>query len=168
MREQYWQMYVEIKYRACYYKYFVIKFSFLNKCISGFLALTSVSSVAAWGLWNRFPLIWSSLICISQLIQALLPKLPYNDQIVSAKFMLAALDPLLLSIDYDWMDSEYITTYSDELYFNLIKKYQSQYSDLALQFFSGDYLPEMKCLETKAQAECQNYFKNKYHAEEVL
>ena len=168
MREQYWQMYTEIKYRACYYKYFVIRFSFVNKFISGFLTFTSVSSVAAWGLWNKLPLLWSSLICISQIIQALLPKLPYNDQIVSAKFMLSALDPLLLSIDFDWMESEYITEYSDEHYLDLIKKYQSQYSDLASQFFSGEYLPEMDGLENKAQAECQNYFRNKYHAEEVL
>lgn len=167
MREQYWQMYTDIKYRSCYYKHFVKTFSFVNKCISGFLVLTSISSVAAWGLWSRFPLVWSLLICVSQVIQALLPKLPYNDQIISAKFMLSALDPLLLSIDLDWMDAEYIHDYSDKRYFKLINKYQSQYSNLASQFFSGEFLPEIKYLEVKAQAEYKNYFKNKYHVEEV-
>ena len=162
MREQYWAMYSDLKHRSFYYSRFLRFFTAINWSISGFLTLTSVSSIAIWTLWGEFPLIWSSLICISQVIQALWPKLPYNDLIVATKLMISSLDKLLLSIDKDWMESEYVRDFSKHEYLDSITKYQTSYHELISQYFSGTFLPDLKHLHKKAEEDCRNYFNHKY------
>ena len=162
MREQYWAMYSDLKHRCFYYSRFLRFFNAINWIVSGFLTITSVSSIAIWTLWGKFPLVWSSLICISQVIQALWPKLPYNDLIVTTKLMICSLDDLLLSIDKDWMESEYVRNFSEQEYLDLISKYQNRYHELISQYYSGTFLPELKYLHKIAEDDCRNYFNHKY------
>lgn len=117
-----------------------------------------MSCVAAWGIWNVYPVLWSVLICLAQIIQALTPKMPYNDLLVSTKFMICSLDTLLLDIDIKWLDINYVHDYSDEEILQFIENYQKQHTALINQFFSGTYLPELKICVRKATEECNTYF----------
>lgn len=165
MREQYWQMYTELKHYFYYYKHFLKFFNKINWVLSGFLTLTSLSSIAAWGVWGTHPVVWSLLICVSQIAQALFPELPYNDLLVSTKFMICSLDNLLLSIDHDWLESEYVKDYTDDEYLKRAQKYRAQYSELVSQFFSATFLPELKILHQKAESDSKNYFNHKFSIE---
>lgn len=162
MREQYWTMYVSLKHRACYYKYFLILFSRINRFISCFCTLLSLSCVAAWGIWNEHPVIWSVLICASQVVQALFPQMPYNDLLTSSKFIIPEVDKLLLCVRHDWLEMNYVDEYSEKQISELIQKYESHYSELVLQFFSAVFLPDLKWCTKKATIECQNYFSTTY------
>lgn len=129
--------------------------------ISGFLSLTTLSCIAAWDLWKDYQIIWAVLICASQVIQVFFPKMPYNDLLISTRFMISALDKLLLQIDHDWLGIE-ILHLSDEKIMELLEMRQSQYSDLVNQFFSGDYLPVIKYCESKAEQDCKIFFSVTY------
>ena len=168
MREQYWAMYSKIQYQSYYYKHFQTLFNRINWCISVFCSITTLSSIAAWGIWKTYPLIWSLLICASQLIQAIFPTLPYNDLLTSTHFMICAIDKLMLDINHDWLKIE-LFEYSDEKILELLEKYENSYSDLTSQFFSGKYLPDIKYCERKAETECATYFYLKYNVgKEIL
>ena len=162
MREQYWAMYSDLKHRSFYYSRFLRFFTNVNWGISGFLTFTSISSIAIWSIWGQYPLVWSSLICLSQVIQALWPKLPYNDLIVTTKLMICSMDGLLLSVEKDWLDSEYVRDYSAQEYLDLISKHQNSYYELISQYYSGTFLPELKHLHKKAEEDSRNYFNHKY------
>ena len=163
MREQYWAMYSDLKHRFFYYGRFLKLFNKVNWAISGFLTLTSVSCIAFWSIWGEYPLLWSSLICISQIIQALWPKLPYNDLIVTTKLMICSMDALLLSVEKDWLETQYVKEEtSAQEYLDLIIKYQTSYYELISQYYSGTFLPDLKRLHKKAEKDCRNYFNRKY------
>lgn len=162
MREHYWNFYFSTKHKMYYYKYFQLLFRRVNWCIAGFLSVMALSSVAAWSLWDTHQVLWASLICISQVIQALFPKLPYNDLLISTKFMISAMDKLLIDIDNDWLLID-INGLSDEEILKLLKKHEKQYSKLVSQFFCGEYLPAIKYCEKKAEIDCKNFFSINYH-----
>jgi len=162
MREQYWRMYNDLYHRLCYYKHFQNFYTWINRIISSLLTITSLSSIAAWGVWGSHPIIWSLIIGGSQLIQALFPKLPYNDILISTKFIICSMDKLILSIEHEWLESEYVRDYTEQEYFDAISKHENAYSDLVSQYFSGSFLPEHRYLHSKAMNDCQNYFERKY------
>ena len=162
MRERYWTFVTEIKYNAYYYKYFQILFNRINWSISVFLSLTTLTCIAAWDIWASHPMIWSSLICFSQIIQAMFPKLPYNDILVSTKFMISSLDKLLWSIESDWLYIEIHQLEDDEILLRL-NKHQNQYSELVNQFFSGSYLPTIKWCSNKADKDWETFFSTTYN-----
>ena len=165
MRERYWNFYFSIKFKACYYMYFQIFFKHINTCITCFLSLTTLSCIAAWDVWNKYQLLWANLICVSQVVPAIFPKLPYNDMLISTKFMISALDRLLLDIDHDWLIID-IHHLSDDEIVKLLEKHQNCYSDLVNQFFSGEYLPLIKYCEKKAEQECKTFFSVTYQTQD--
>lgn len=161
MRERYWTFYFSLKHESFYYKHFQILFKRINWSITGFLSITTLSCIAAWDIWNDYQLLWASLICISQFVQALFPKLPYNDLLISTKFMIGAIDKLLIDVERDWLYLD-IHNLSDDDILKMLKKHQLQYSDLVNQFFSGDFLPVINYCEKKAEQDCKNYFSVTY------
>ncbi len=162
MRERYWSFFSEIKYKSFYYQYFQTLFSYINWGISAFLSLTTLSCIAAWDIWNSYPMVWAALICFSQIIQAFFPKLPYNELLTSTKFMISALDRLLLATEHDWLYIECHSLSDDEI-LKLLEKHQVQYSDLINQFFPGTYLPIIKWCEKKAAESYNTFFSVTYH-----
>ena len=161
MRERYWNFYVATKHKSFYYMQFQLLFNRINWLLSAFLTLTTISSVAAWGIWQSHTLIWGILITTSQLIQALFPKLPYNDTLISTRFIITEVDRLLLKIDHDWLYID-IHHLSDEEILQLLEKHQLCYFELVNQFFSGSYLPVIKYCEKRAEKDCKNFFATTY------
>lgn len=163
MRERYWKLYISIKHESYYYKHFQLLLKRINWGITAVLTLTTLSSIAAWDIWDKYRIVWAIIICFSQVIQALFPKLPYNDLLISTRFMISSLDKLLLDIDYDWMNIDVHDLSEDEI-LALIMKHQRGYSSLVNQFFSGEYLPVIKYCEKKAERDCKNFFSVTYQA----
>lgn len=162
MRERYWSFFSEIKYKSFYYQYFQAFFSRINWGLSAILSLTTLSCIAAWDMWKSHPVLWGALICFSQVVQALFPKLPYNDLLISTKFMISALDKLILSVEHDWLFIE-CHSLSDDDILQLLEKHQNEYSRLVDQFFSGTYLPTIKWCERKADEETRVFFSVAYN-----
>lgn len=163
MRERYWKLYFSIKHESYYYKHFQLLLKRINWIITAILTLTTLSSIAAWDIWDKYRIVWAIIICFSQVIQALFPKLPYNDLLISTRFMISSLDRLLLDIDYDWMDIG-IHDLSDDEILVLFRKRQRCYSSLVNQFFAGEYLPVIKYCEKKAERDCKCFFSVTYQA----
>lgn len=162
MRERYWTFFFTIKHEAYYYKHFQILFNRINWIISAFLSLTTISCIAAWDIWKKYQLLWAVLICVSQIFQALFPKLPYNDLLISTKFMISSLDKLLINIEQDWLYLD-IHNLSDDEILKFLTSHQKQYSELINQFFPAIFLPVIKYCEKKAEEDCKNFFSITYH-----
>lgn len=168
MREQYWILYASIRHRLVYYQLFQKMFTRINWILSALCTLVSLSCIAAWGIWGTHPVLWSIIICSAQVYQALFPKLPYNDLLVSTKFMICALDKLFLDIEHTWLEMNYVCDVSDADILSLITKYESAHSDLVSQFFAGTFLPQIGYLERKTQKACETYFSTKYSVDKEV
>lgn len=162
MRERYWTFFFSIKHESLYYKHFQQLFNSINWIITCFLSVTALSCIAAWDIWKDYQVLWAILICTSQVIQALFPKLPYNDLLISTRFMICSLDRLLIDVEHDWLYIDIHQSSEDEI-LKLLEKHQLKYSELVNQFFSGSYLPVIKHCEKCAEKDCKNFFSVTYH-----
>lgn len=129
MRERYWTFFYSIKHEAFYYKHFQQLFRKVNWCITAFLCVTSLSCIAVWDFWKNYQILWAILICAAQVIQALFPKLLYNDLLIPTQFMISALDHLLIEIEHDWLYID-IHNLSDDEILERLERHQLKYSEL--------------------------------------
>ena len=162
MRDQYWTMYMKIKYHYFYYKHYSSFFNKVNFILSSFCTLVSLSCVTAWGIWGSHPVTWSLIIGISQVIQALSPKFSFNNFLISCRFIMCPLNNLLCNIDLTWMRMNYIKDYSDKKIFHFIQKYSIQNEKLTNQFFADSFLPEYPFLKKRADRDLKNFISLKY------
>lgn len=160
MRDRYWAMFCDLKYKERYYWHYQIRARRINGLINGICLLTTSASVANWFIWQHIPIVWSLLIISAQAIQVLKPLFPFSKQIDSLKFLIPAIDKLIIDVDYSWNQ----THQQDEKQISkLIKKYESQYIDLNNQFINEVYFPVIKNCEDKAQTDTINFFYQRYH-----
>ena len=160
MRERYWTFFFSLKHQEFYYKYFQQLFNRINWCITAILTITTLSCIASLDLWKEHQLLWATIICVAQIVQALFPKLPYNDCLVSTGFMISSLSELLIQVEHDWLYIE-IHELSDEEILQLLHKHQTKHCTL-INF----YLPTIKYCEKHAEADCKNFFNINYPVKE--
>lgn len=77
IKERIWATFCNMKFKGFILGMLVQKYQRLDRSINIFLALASSGSIAAWAIWKDFPLLWSSIIAISQVITTLKPFFPY-------------------------------------------------------------------------------------------
>ena len=161
MQEHFWDFFVSTKHKSFYYIHFQNLFNRINWLLSAFLNITTVSSIAAWGIWDQYPLIWAIILCASQMIQIFFPKLPFNDQLISVRFIISEIERLLIDIESEWLKME-IRDIPDEDMHNLLVQYQLRLYEITNRYFSGYYLPVLHYCESKAEQDCKNYFSVTY------
>ena len=111
MRDRYWSMLTNIKFKSFYYwKYRDIsqKIVFWLKTVSTF---TTSAGVICLLLQDKLPYVWTALIAVSQTYQAVQHLLPFEERITRINFFMPPLDKLINKIEREW---EYIENYTDE------------------------------------------------------
>lgn len=97
MRNKIWASFCNIKFQSYLLGILIDKYQKLDRNINIFLALTTSSSVASWAIWQKYHLLWSIIILVSQVIQVVKPYFPYFKfvkelNIVNQKVGLIAID----------------------------------------------------------------------------
>ncbi len=157
MREQYWAYYTGTKYELLYfYEYLNDSYRWL-RYLESFLAVISSSSVAAWAVWNRLPLLWAVLIAASQVAAAVKQYLPYSKRITALNELLPRLDTVINRIERDWflVDKGSLT---DAQINELIFSYKKECTDLANKYLIGVYFPAREDLGKAAQGKTECLF----------
>lgn len=73
-----WATFCNMKYKGFLFGLLVHKYQKLDRYVNIFLALASSGSIAAWAVWKNYPILWSSIIAISQVITTIKPYFAYN------------------------------------------------------------------------------------------
>ena len=77
MRNRIWTNLANIKFK-CIYTGKVSKRSYhIGNVYSIFLALASATSVTTWAIWDKFPLVWASIVAFSQILHIIKPHIPF-------------------------------------------------------------------------------------------
>ena len=71
-------MLVDMKFQGIVIGISLTKNQITDRNINIFLAVSSSASIAAWAVWSKIPLLWSSIIALSQIITAVKPLFFYN------------------------------------------------------------------------------------------
>jgi hypothetical protein len=75
-------------YNCCYWERLAQRYYTRQKWAEIFLAITSSSTVAAWGIWRQAELVWQVLSALSTLVAVILPMLNFKKVIAATSDLL--------------------------------------------------------------------------------
>nr|WP_297274754.1 hypothetical protein [uncultured Agathobaculum sp.] len=166
MREKFWTMFVEMKYKERYYWHYQLNSKRIIGIIDTVCLLSSASSIAAWGIWAQYPVVWAIILAVSQIFSVTKPLYPQSKQLIAFKFIIPAISKMLIGIEEDWarIDSE---KYSESEITALLTQYRKMLNELENTYVGDIYLPPSRICSKNAEQECKNYFNLYYDVKEV-
>lgn len=97
-----WHSMLEAELSSLYWSKMVRKYRFRDKVLKFVLAATTASSVAGWGIWSDYPILWRSLMGASALLAVAQPFLGYAEQIEKISTVLGTWTLLGAEYSYLW------------------------------------------------------------------
>jgi hypothetical protein len=120
-----------------------------------FLAIVSSTSIAAWAIWKVTPIIWASIIAVSQVLTVAKPYFPYFKYVKEFNLKCIRLEIINIEFERLWykLQNKKITEdIADDLYFDLRK----QTSEILN--FSDDTIFKVTSMIEKKANESMKYF----------
>lgn len=163
MKNQIWATLCDIKFKAYLVSILVNKYQKWDRNINIFIALTSSTSVASWIIWEKYQLLWSIIIVLSQILTVIKPYFPYFKYVKELNDRSKKLD--VLSIDFEklWHSFQLKTLKNEDAtneYFNLKKSFNE-----ILNFGDDIIFSTSKKDENKANQKMKIYLKNNFNIE---
>jgi len=164
-RDRFWAEFYSIKFEEHYYELYLRRAEFIQNGIEMFLAVTTSSSISGWIIWREYSFIWAAIIAASQVINAIMPKLPYKDRIKALTSFLVEYEILLLDVEKVWLDIQDKSLGDSEINksFSQVRKRRSESQRKYLISRSPD---KDERLRSKAKTETDLYFHLYYSAED--
>ena len=130
------------------------------------MAVATSSSISGWIIWRDYSFVWAAIIASSQVINAIMPKLPYKDRIKALTSFLVEYEILLLDVEKVWLDINDKNLNDSEINksFSQIRKRRSESQRKYLISKSPD---KDERLRGKAKIETDLYFKLYYYSENI-
>ena len=154
-------MLVEARVHVCYLHHFGSASEWRDKAVNIFLAITSSSSIAAWALWREFTWVWPVLIAGAQVISAVKPFLPYNQQRKAVVSLSDAFQSICLQIENHWYSVAEGLLAEQQIHEETIK-FRGLLLDAERKAMDGTILPRKPKLMDLAEADAQKYFATHY------
>lgn len=141
MKTKIWNDLARTQYRINYTNLLIEKFQNYDLLVNVFLAIATSASIGAWVVWNEFPLVWASIIAISNIVTVIKPYFPYSKYIktLNDKYILA--QDLFLTYERVWYQIEKAKLTEDEIaekYFELCKRQNEIFNFESIIYNSND------------------------------
>lgn len=155
IRTKIWNFLIDSKTNECFASLILKNYQKLDLFLNLFLVFATTSSVAAWAIWNEFPLVWAFIIAISQLLTISKPYFLFPKYIKVFHEKNILWQQLTLDLEELWHKVNYSTideSDASKTYFELRKK--------SLVF---DKVPEdiiffnFNKFQNEAEKQCNNY-----------
>jgi hypothetical protein len=157
MREEYWDFFVDIKFKECYMEHYRIRNSILDTSFTYAGLVLSAGGLAAFFTQVGIPLAGAVLIVLGQLLSLVNHLLPYTRRTQALSYALADLSYLLNRIEVDWRKFE-LDAYTDEELADKLAEQLVAYSDIETKYLCGLPLPRSKRIIKTASLENQAFF----------
>lgn len=102
LQERYWKELVQLKFENFYLDEYLNHSYKLDNTINIITAISSSGSIAGWAIWNDLMIVWSIIIAVSQVINAIKPYLPFSKRLKTITSMNADVSALFNKAEYNW------------------------------------------------------------------
>jgi hypothetical protein len=164
MRDNIWYSLVDAKFRAILFDECSRLANLTGQGYTIFLAIIASTSVAAWAVWSKYPVIWAVIVAISQVLHVIKPHVPFLKQGGVYRDMSNTFDSLYLQYEKLWYkleqgSMEYIKAEKD--FYNLREE------ELEIERRYAVHPPRFQWIIRKSKKELDNtlcrFFKGKNH-----
>lgn len=155
-----WATFCNMKYKGFLLELLVSKYQKLDRNVNIFLAIASSGSIAVWAVWQQYPLIWSSIIALSQFVTAVKPYFPYSKIAKELNTRSIKLDLLNVEFERFWnkvQRGKLTEDMIEQQYFDHTKTYAE-----ILKFPDDIIFDTSKDMEEKGNQNMKNYLKTHY------
>lgn len=159
-------MLCDMKFKSFIFGLLVTKYQRRDRNVNIFLALASSGSIAAWAVWKEYPLLWSSIIALSQVVMTIKPYFPYHKVIKELNSRCLKLNLLNIETERIWnkIQRGKLTDDNIEQYYY---DYNKTYAEL-LNFPDDLVFVTSREIEAKAEDKLKNYLKSFYGIDNSL
>lgn len=134
--------------------------SYSRKCddfINMFTAITSSSSVGAWIIWRTWSFLWSCIIAVSQVINAIKIYLPYSKRIKILNEQYSELYKLFIDCEYMWFKISN-GDFTEEEINDKLREFRSKKHMIDSKYAKQIPVPENKKMIEKAMKSVEQYY----------
>lgn len=160
IRQFYWDFFINAKFSQIYYGLYLDDSYRWTRYINSFLAIASSTSIAAWVIWNKIPLVWAMIIALSQVISAVKQYFPFNDRIARLGKMNPLLDAILDDMELTWIDVSENKLTDDQIR-ACLKECMSKVTKTIDQALVGVDMPTRQGLRKAAQQMTDQYVRTR-------
>lgn len=153
MRDQFWTLFYRIKFSSFYLPMYQRRIQIINNILDALSLLTSAASIAAWNIWESFPLIWSILLASAQVSQLIKPLLPYSKRLQALKFIIPELRDLADEMTSAW---NHLSPLPDSDFSNDLESFQRRYTEIESKYLGSDSTPYIHRLGMRAMDDLEN------------
>ena len=140
-----------------------MKYQKQERTLNIILALTSSASVAAWAIWQMYPLLWSLIIAISQVISVAKPYFPFSKYVRELNSKSVVLENFVIEFERLWskMQTKRISEDSaEETHFEMKKQ-----AIKLLEFSEDTIVNASEKMIAKGNEQMKNYLWTNYKIE---
>ena len=160
MRDSYWAFMEQTSFLFRYYQAYYMRVCLFQRIVRIFSALIACSSVAAWSGWNRLPGLWATLIFLSEVVNVIMPLLPFSDRASSLRFLIPELQALSLNVENTWSR---IDGSPDDAFRAPLCEYREKSAKLESQYLGADEIPTWKRLAMKVALQNAEHLKRYFY-----
>lgn len=106
---------LDAEYNFRYWRYMTVKYLYRERYLMIFLASTSSSTVAGWGIWQDAEVVWKLLSGLSAIIAIALPILGWSTWIQNMAKLTSQWQQLLLDREELYLDFKSPTTNAEQI-----------------------------------------------------
>ena len=161
MQEKYWRYMVQLKAWIFYLDLYEEDSYKWDKKINIFSAVASSTSIAAWAIWNQFSYLWSVIIAVSQVLNAIKSFLPYHNRMKAIIPFMEDLKFLYNKIEYNWFkvaSGDLTEVEINELLFS----FKNEFTNIENKNLKEETLLENEVFKEKADKRTDTYFENNF------
>ena len=161
LRTRIWNNLVTSKFKCFYIERLIERNQIYNKVIVGFLTVTTLGSVSAWAIWDKFPMVWAAIIASSQVVSALRPVFSFEKRIKYLIEIRSILCDIELEFEQLYSDFNSFNKNDEEAVkcFFLLKKRLIE----ATKPTEKNIIKDRLSLKKKAQSDTNTYFIRNYN-----
>ena len=161
MQEKYWRYMVQIKAWIFYLDLYEESSYKWNRRINVFSAVVSSTSIAAWAIWQQFSLLWSIIIAISQVLNAIKVYLTYNIRLKLIASFMEDLKYLYNKMEYNWLKVSNGELTEEEIN-ELLYTFKNEYTGIENKNMKEEILLDNENFKKEADQKTDFYFENNF------
>lgn len=157
MKKRYWDYMWEVRFAIFYLDLYADKVYKKDMMIKIFCVFASLTGIAAWEKCKELAILWSIVIMVSQVLNAVKKHLPYSEILKNIKSAEDSLKFLYDEIEYNWFRVE-SGKLSDKKINKLLYEYKKEYIKIESQLFENEIpLIVKRKIYDKAEQKTEQY-----------
>jgi len=130
MRDEYWKFFYVTSFNSEYFNLVYNSSRKINNVLETLPYIISTASVAAWAIWENYPLLWAFIVAACQIISLCKERFPWYQRKITLKYTLPRLRELVTELECFWSEIEH-SDVNDDMILQKLQDFRKKSAEIA-------------------------------------